>query len=76
MDQTLMNLIKGDQVDLTLVSLIQGGLSGSNSGELDTGGPSGSNLVWRVQPLRGKTGGSGDSNTPVWYISPRFKGNV
>ena len=32
-------------------------------------------LVWHAQPLA-ETGGSGDSNAPIWYISPRFKGNV
>ena len=33
-------------------------------------------VVWRAQPLREKTGGSGDCNAPVWYYSPRLKGNV
>ena len=33
------------------------------------------NVVWRVQPLRGKTGGSGDSNAPVWYsYFPQIQG--
>ena len=87
MDQTLMNLIQGGQVDLTLVSLIQGGQEvdltlvsftrgpcGSNPGELDTRGPSGSNPG--KLDTRGPSGFPGELGSNPGEVDTRERSNL